>query len=484
MSELFETLRLVAGAGYLIILTLLVPFGAHRLRLLWLRWRSAEPVRPVRWAHALPRVAVQLPVYNEANVVDRLLDAACRLDYPTDRLEIQLLDDSDDETTAIARRRVRHWRARGLGVEHVRRGTRDGFKAGALAEGVRRSDAEFFLVLDADFVADPDLIRRLLPSFADPETGAVQAAWDHLNPDDSWLTRAQALFLDAHFAVEHAARYRAGLFFNFNGSAGMWRRECLESAGGWCADTLTEDLDLSYRAQLAGWRFAYLDDVRVYAELPPRLRSLELQQERWAQGGIQTARKLLPTLWRSAVPARIKIEGTAHLLGHAVHPVTLTLGVALAAAGLLGQMGDFIPRWVHAVALGFATVPFVLFYGAAAHLRGTSVAATARRIPEAMLLGLALGIPLTGAVLRGLAGTPTPFYRTPKRGLRPRRRYSSLRSPLAFGVRAVLGCLLAIAAIRLAGAGLPVGVAFTMLFALGYLGATRETLRREPVPQE
>ncbi|MDX1577542.1 MAG: glycosyltransferase, partial [Gemmatimonadota bacterium] len=266
---------------YVAVLALLLPFGAHRLRLLWLRLRRPPRTESPTWRGPLPRVTVQLPVYNEANVIERLIDAACELDYPRDRLEIQVLDDSDDETAALAAERARSWRARGLRIRHIRRGSRSGFKAGALAHGVARAEGEFFLVLDADFVPGPDLIHRLLPPFADGRVGAVQAAWDHLESDGSWLARAQKLFLDAHFAIEHEARYRAGLFFNFNGSGGMWRRRTIEDAGGWQSDTLTEDVDLSYRAQLRGWRFAYLDDVRVPAELPRTLRAVEIQQSRW-----------------------------------------------------------------------------------------------------------------------------------------------------------------------------------------------------------
>ncbi len=470
----------LAAVLYLLALVPLVPFGLHRLELLWLRLRLPEPERPAAWQGPLPRVTVQLPVYNEANVVERLIDAASRLDYPRDRLEIQLLDDSDDATVEIAARTIARWRACGVDVRHVRRGTRSGFKAGALAHGTRMATGEFLLVLDADFVPPSGLIRDLLPSFGDPRVGVVQAAWAHLNEGESWVTRAQALFLDAHFAIEHAARHRAGLFFNFNGSAGMWRRACVEASGGWRADTLTEDLDLSYRAQLAGWRFVYRDDVRVPAELPARLRAVEVQQERWAQGGVQTARALLGDLWASRCRLPIKLEGTAHLIGHAAHPLTLALGVGLAALGYLGAARTGIPGWVHLAALGVATVPFVLFYGAAARLRGAPSRAVPRRVLEAMLLGLGLGIPLTGAVLRGLFGARTPFRRTPKRGFAPVRRYPAPGARAAAAVRIALGLSLAGAVANLALLGVPGAIPFTGLFAAGYLATARESLRQAP----
>ncbi|MFB6240365.1 MAG: glycosyltransferase, partial [Gemmatimonadota bacterium] len=380
---------------------------------------------PSAWRGELPPVTVQIPVYNEANVVERAVDAACRLDYPRDRLEVQVLDDSDDGTSELAARRVEAWRGEGVDAHHLRRPGREGYKAGALAHGAERASGEFFLVLDADFVPDPDLIRRLLPAFSDPDVGMVQAAWAHLNEEGGgWLTRAQALLLDAHFAVEHEARCRAGLFFNFNGTAGMWRRECLADVGGWEGDTLTEDLDLSYRAQLGGWKGVYRDDVRVDGELPASVRSLEVQQERWARGGIQTARKLLPAIWRSDERLAVKAEATSHLLGHLAHPLTTLLGLALAGAGFLGGV-HALPDWFHALALSLAVLPFVLFYGTASRLRGAGAAATVRRVAEAMTLGIGLGVPLTRAVARGAVEERGGgvFRRTPKSGAGVLRRY-------------------------------------------------------------
>ncbi|WP_419949946.1 glycosyltransferase [Candidatus Palauibacter sp.] len=470
----------IGQIAYLALLAFLAPFGAHRLRLLWLRLRRPARVEARAWHGPLPVVTVQLPVFNEANVIERLIDAACRLDYPAGRLEIQVLDDSDDESVALAARRVLRWRARGIDIRHVRRGSRRGFKAGALAYGNSIARGEFLVVLDADFVPPPGLIRDLLPPFTDPSVGAVQAAWDHLSPDATWLTRAQALFLDAHFAVEHEARYRAGLFFNFNGSAGMWRRACIEAAGGWQSDTLTEDVDLSYRAQLSGWRFVYRDEVRVPAELPSSLRAVEIQQSRWTQGGIQSARKLLPRIWRAPLPVAHKLEATAHLAGHIVHPLTLTMAVALAGAGWVAGTGFGLPWVVHAGALLFATVPFVLFYGTAAALRRRR--GLARRILEALLLGLGLGVPLTFAVVRGLGGRRTPFARTPKRGFAPRVAY---RAGLAGGstiLRFVLAVALVGAVMNAALLGSPGVLPFTALFAAGYALASRECLRMPPAP--
>ncbi|MDH3734772.1 MAG: glycosyltransferase [Gemmatimonadota bacterium] len=467
----------ILGTAYLAVLALLLPFGAHRLRLLWLRFRRPSRRETRVWEGDLPVVTVQLPVFNEANVIERLIDSACKLDYPSDLLEIQVLDDSEDVTTDLAAARVASWRARDVDIHHVRRPDRRGFKAGALEFGAKEARGEFFLVLDADFVPPGGLVRDLLGPFADSTVGAVQAAWAHLDADTGWLRRAQALFLDAHFAIEHEARYRGGYFFNFNGSGGMWRRVCVHDAGGWQSDTLTEDVDLSYRAQLAGWRFAYLDDVRVPAELPAGLRAIEIQQERWTQGGVQSARKLLPSVWRSRATMGQKLEATAHLIGHFVHPLTLLLGVTLATAGWLGLGRAGLPEWLHVVAIALATVPFIAFYGTAAILRGAASRTLPGRVGGALLLGLGLGVPLSGAVVRGAIGVRTPFVRTPKQGFTQQVPYAGGRWATSDWVRAALALTLVGAGWKLLTAGVVASLPFTGLFALGYVTTSLEALR-------
>ncbi len=401
------------------ILALLIPFALHRLVLLRAALRGRRSLTPSsRLPDPLPRVTVQLPVYNEAGVVDRLLDAVRALDYPRDRLEIQLLDDSTDTTREHAARRMAGLRAEGFHAEHLHRENREGYKAGALEAGRRQATGDFILILDADFVPGPRLIRDLLPPFADPTVGMVQARWDHLNEGEGLLTRCQALLLDGHFFFEQGGRHAAGRFMSFNGTAGMWRRETLAGAGGWSADTLTEDLDISYRAQMAGWRFVFLPEVGVPAELPSTVRGLETQQQRWAQGGVQTGRKLLGRLWRGDWPLGIRVEGTIHLLGHLAHPLTVALGVLLLPSAVarrwLGLDGLLL---LDLVIFASATLSFLVFYLAAGRMRGRP----ARRLVPDAIAALVLGVGLTAAVsrsvLRGLrGGEGDPFVRTPKTG--------------------------------------------------------------------
>ena len=457
------------------VLLFLLPFASHRTYLLWLAHRGPgrEGPAPERgpWPAAeLPRVTIQLPVYNEAAVVERLVDAACAVDYPARLLEVQVLDDSTDHTSEVARRRVEAWRRRGVRVEHIRRPTREGYKAGALAHGLREATGEFILVLDADFVAPADLVRRLLPPFRDPGVGMVQARWDHLNQERSWLTRAQGLFLDGHFFFEQGGRHAAGRFFNFNGTAGMWRRSCLEEAGGWEADTLTEDLDLSYRAQMAGWRFAWLEDVGVPAEVPGGVGALEVQQRRWAQGGIQTARKILPDLLRGPWPSRLKLEAVVHLCGHLAHPLTLLLGLLLFPAAVARRaLGLDYLLWLDLPLFLAATGSFVLFYGAAGRRRARPWRVVVPGVVRTLSLGIGLSAPVSRAVLRGLTGARDGFVRTPKRGGARRSAYPGGSAPADTAVKLGLAAVLLVYLGLAVGGGYWAQIPFILLFASGYL---------------
>jgi len=307
-----ETLILVL---YFFVLSILAIYGWHRYYLVYLYTKNKDRA-PVALPEltTLPRVTVQLPIFNEMYVADRLIDAVCEMEYPKDLLEIQVLDDSTDETTSISELAVRRHRLRGFNISYLHRVDRTGYKAGALEAGLAQATGDFIAIFDADFIPPHDFLKRTLPYFTtDERIGMVQARWGHINQDYSLLTKIQSILLDAHFVLEHGGRNRAGCFFNFNGTAGVWRREAIGDAGGWQHDTLTEDLDLSYRAQLKGWRFVFLPDVVSPAEVPVEMNSFKSQQHRWAKGSIQTCLKLLPRILRSKQPLSVKAEAFFHL---------------------------------------------------------------------------------------------------------------------------------------------------------------------------
>ena len=467
-----------------LIFAFLIPFAAHRTHLLLLSRRSREEVRTPWPEGTLPRVTVQLPMYNEYAVAGRAIDAACMLDYPADRLDIQVLDDSDDETAWLVEQRVLEWQQQGVNVQHVRREGREGFKAGALREGTLQARGDFLVIFDADFVPEPNVLRALLAPMQDPSVGMVQAAWGHLNRAESWLTEAQSYLLDGHFLYEQGGRYRGERFFNFNGTAGLWRRTCLEDAGGWEADTLTEDLDLSYRAQLAGWRFAYLDDVAVPAEIPATVSALEVQQRRWAQGGIQTGRKILPRLLRAKLPIVVKLEAVVHLLGHLAHPLTWMLALLLFPSAVARRTLELD----HLLGLDLllfsaATLSFGVFYWSAGEKRGRPRKGRAGGVLRTLALGIGLSVPVSRAVLRGLRRTGDPFERTPKRGVRRRDMYAAagftVDAVLKVGMAALMVFYL-VAALRGRYWG---QVPFIALFLSGFLALGLPSLRRTSLEQ-
>lgn len=380
------------------------------LTLLYLRHRRTVASRADIADGDWPHVAVQLPVYNERHVVERLIDAAATLDYPADRLTIQVLDDSTDDTTALAEARAAYHRQAGINVQVLHRADRQGFKAGALAWGLTRTDAEVVAVFDADFRPQPDFLRRTVPVLqAHPDAGMVQTRWTHLNEEYSPLTRVQSLALDGHFVIEQTARSRAGLLINFNGSGGLWRRACIEDAGGWQADTMTEDMDLSYRAQLAGWRCLYLPDVEAPAELPAQMEAFKRQQVRWAKGSIQCLRKLSWPILRSKLPLRQKLMALVHVSGYFTQPLVVIL--LLTSLPLLLQPQPQSGVWM---VFGLAGLgPPLLF--------AISQAALHPRWPRRLLylpifLVVAAGITFSTsrAVYEGLTRWGGTFRRTPK----------------------------------------------------------------------
>ena len=416
---------------YVLVFAGLSAFGAHRIKILWHYWRHRHAEhQPPRAFDALPRVTVQLPVFNEALMIERLLRAVTALDYPRDRLQIQVLDDSTDETTEVAQRLCDDLRAAGHDIEYRHRQDRSGFKAGALDAAMPSATGEFICIFDADFLPQPDYLQKLIHHFTDPRTGMVQARWGHLNRDFSLLTRLQALFLDGHLVLEQSARSRHGYYLNFNGTAGIWRRETIEQAGGWQHDTLTEDLDLSYRAQLKGWRFVYLKDVVVPAELPPDMDSFKSQQHRWTKGSIQVCKKLLLDLWRSDAPLGHKIEGTAHLTSNFAYLLTLCVLVLMYPAtftlGGSWQKAVFVDLPVFL----FATLSVITFYLTAQGAQNRLGWLRAiPYLPALLALGIGMSINNGRAVIEALLNQQSDFVRTPKFGVENRDQTAAVRRP-------------------------------------------------------
>jgi cellulose synthase/poly-beta-1,6-N-acetylglucosamine synthase-like glycosyltransferase len=367
-----------------------------------------------RW----PRVTVQLPIFNERNVSKRLIEAAASLDYPRDLLEIQVLDDSTDETINIIDDIASRLQKDGVNVVVVRRNSREGYKAGALQYGMYISDSEFFAVFDADFVPPPDFLKRTIPPFyADDKIAFVQTRWGHINRDESLLTRCQALGIDGHFLVEQPARAEAGLFMNFNGTAGVWRRTAVEEVGGWSNATLTEDLDLSYRVQLAGWKPYYIENVVAPAEIPVTIAALKSQQFRWAKGSIQTALLMLPRVWNGPYSFLKKIEAFLHLTNYMVHPLMLTLAVL--AFPILQFNLIKLPPWVFMIAivpLAAATFGPSTMYTIAAFRSPESEKFSFMWLPLLVLYGTGIAVSNTMAVLEAVVGKTSSFIRTPKKG--------------------------------------------------------------------
>jgi len=420
--------------SYFIVVLGLSAYGIHRYSIIYLYFknRHCKPAAPSQFAE-LPVVTVQLPIYNEIHVVERLLKATSEIDYPRDKLEIQVLDDSTDETRSMTETTVAKLRARGYDAIVLRREDRVGFKAGALDYGFQKAKGEFFFILDADFVPPPNILRESIQHFADPRVGMIQTRWGHINRSYSWLTRAEAILLDGHLVLEQTARSRTGRFFNFNGTAGLWRKNCIRESGGWQHDTLTEDLDLSYRAQLRGWKFVFLADIVTPAELPVDLDGFKSQQHRWTKGSIQTCKKMLPRIWRSKLPLFIKIEATAHLTANFAYLLLAFLCVLLhpsssgassgAAGGVVRMLLIDLPIFVA------TTVSAAVFYLCAQ--RELYPKDWKREIwffPFVLALGIGLSINNARAVLEAMFNRRSDFCRTPKYGIeRTKHRWHSSR---------------------------------------------------------
>lgn len=407
---------------YFIVLVWLASYGVHRYVLVYLYYKnrknaswSSEP--PARFSDVeLPRITVQLPIFNEQYVIDRLVEAVCKMDYPREKLDIQVLDDSTDETVEVARAVVDRYATLGYPITYHHRTNRYGFKAGALDEGLKVAKGELVAIFDADFVPPEDWLMKVVHHFSDPTVGMVQTRWTHLNRDYSFLTQVEAILLDGHFILEHGGRSRANVFFNFNGTAGMWRRQAITDAGGWEHDTLTEDTDLSYRSQMKGWKFKYLQDVECPAELPIEMTAFKTQQARWAKGLIQVSKKILPTVMKSNVPRRVKVEAWYHLTANISYPLMVVLSTLLLPAMVIRfYQGWFQMLFIDLPLFMASTFSISSFYLVSQkELFPKTWYKTFLYLPFLMALGIGLTVTNTKAVMEALLGVQSSFKRTPK----------------------------------------------------------------------
>ena len=418
MTTILNNILISGTVIHFVSLAGLACYGIHRLWMLYW-WRKVLRANVIA-GHApmamdvFPFVTVQLPLYNERFVAERLLDAVAALNWPADRLQIQVLDDSTDDTCGIVEQRAEFWRQQGVAMEVIHRQNRQGYKAGAMAEGMASCRGEFIAVFDADFIPQVDYLQRMIPHFSSPKIAVVQARWGFLNSTYSWLTRIQALLLGPHFGIEHQVRCHRGMFFNFNGTAGIWRKCAIDDAGGWQADTVTEDLDLSYRAQLKGWQFVYVDDIEVPSELPESLAAFRTQQQRWSKGSIQTARKIVPRVLKSSLPVAVKFEALAHLLAN--------LGWIFGALAALTVLPSVLWRLQHGYTLWMIDI-VLFFFASGAILFYFFIYAWQRNdrallpwIPLLPLLTLGLAPTLAKAAIQGVYQRGGEFVRTPKLG--------------------------------------------------------------------
>jgi cellulose synthase/poly-beta-1,6-N-acetylglucosamine synthase-like glycosyltransferase len=464
---------------YFIVLVLLAAYGVHRYVLVYLYYkhRKNKVTEPGSHFEVLPQVTIQLPIYNEQFVIDRLVESVCRMQYPREKLEIQVLDDSTDETVEVARAVVERYHALGYDISYHHRTNREGFKAGALKEGLKTAKGEFVAIFDADFMPSEDWLMRVVHFFADPEIGMVQTRWTHINRNYSFLTEVESILLDGHFVLEHGARNRAHVFFNFNGTAGMWRRQAIADAGGWEPDTLTEDTDLSYRAQLAGWKFVYLPDVECPAEVPIEMTAFKTQQARWAKGLIQVGKKTLPKIMRSDVPWRVKVEAWFHLTANLSYPLMIVLSVLLMPAMIIRSFGGPFQILLIDLPLFLAsTFSISSFYLVSQkELFPRTWPRTFLFLPFLMALGIGLTVTNTRAVLEALFGIQSAFKRTPKYRVETKKDKSLAaaakyrrRLGLVPWIELAIGCYFAATIWYAVTSANYFTVPFLVLFVLGY----------------
>lgn len=404
---------------YFLALSILFGFGIHGLILLYYyRKTQNNKIKEPELPKELPMVTIQLPLYNEYFVVERLIRSVCNIKYPKEKLEIQVLDDSTDESQELCKSLVEEYKKKGFNIKYIHRTDRTGYKAGALKHGLELAEGDFVAIFDADFVPNENFLLKTIPYFSNPQIGMVQTRWEHLNEEYSYLTRAQALALDGHFVLEQQVRNKAGFFINFNGTAGIWRKSAIIDAGNWEPDTLTEDLDLSYRAQLRGWKFVYLNDVTSPAELPADINALKTQQFRWTKGAVETAKKLLPRVLKADIPLKVKLECFVHLTSNIVFPFIIIVALLNVPIVLIkntvGGFDQFYSFMSIFVLASISTFLFYMYAQKAIHLDWR------RRLllfPVFLAGSMGFAVNNTKAVLEALIGKKTGFARTPKEGI-------------------------------------------------------------------
>ncbi len=401
---------------YFLSLSVLFLFGIHGLVLLYYYHKTQKILLPkYELPKELPTVTIQLPIFNELYVVDRLIRHVCKIRYPKDKLEIQVLDDSTDETQEVAKQLVEEFRVKGFDIHYLHRENREGFKAGALKYGLERAKGEFIAIFDADFIPAEDFLEKTIPYFQNPQVGMVQTRWGHINEEYSFLTKALALSLDGHFVIEQQARNRAGFFINFNGTAGIWRKETIIDAGNWQPDTLTEDLDLSYRAQLKGWKFVFLNDVVSPAELPADINALKTQQFRWTKGAVETAKKIIPQLLQAKLDWKVKLEGIVHLTSNIVFPLILVVAVLNVPLVVIKNTFSEFDVYYNAMSIFvLASISSFLFYLYSQKAIHVDWRNRILLFPVFLAGSMGLAINNTKAVIEALIGKKSGFTRTPK----------------------------------------------------------------------
>jgi len=462
---------------YFAVMILLSFYGVHRYTLCYRYYKFRKNYNPNPPCHfdELPRVTVQLPIFNEQFVIDRLIDAVCSMEYPSDKLDIQVLDDSTDETQQVAASIVERYAALGHPITYIHRTNRYGFKAGALDAGLKIAKGEYVAIFDADFVPPTDWLMKVIHHFAEPGIGMVQTRWGHMNRDYSMLTQIEAILLDGHFIIEHGARVRTDDYFNFNGTAGMWRIQAITDGSGWQHDTLTEDTDLSYRSQLAGWKFKYLPDVECPSELPIEMTAFKTQQARWAKGLIQVSIKMLPVIFKAKVPRRIKVEAVYHLTANLSYPLMVIMTAFLMPAMIVRfYQGWFQMLLIDVPLFTASTASIAVFYlMAERELYPKTWMKTFLYLPVLMALGIGLTVTNTKAVMEALFGIKSPFVRTPKyrvakKGEKSQASKYRKRLKLAPWIEIFIGCYFFAAILYTFSNHNYFTAPFLILFVIGY----------------